>query len=265
MDLAIIIDGWPFDEEEEANNIRRIVGVDGLMKLQIRLRDGVIQWELDGRPDGRRPHDCESVLDYCRKLVEHRQRRGGGDDTVSSCLDRPELLEQLEAELLSYTRRRLALFKTSDYPRALRDARHGLAILDVVRQHAGEGAAAFQFDRHRPRLIADKARAEALSKVQDGELEQAVQALNSGILAVEEFLCEYGLAAETGRSRERTMLIEMRRSLRERYNIPITDEELLHTLKAEQQVAIEQEDFEMAARLRDKINSLLQKRRGTGG
>jgi excinuclease UvrABC helicase subunit UvrB len=95
------------------------------------------------------------------------------------------------------------------------------------------------------------------------QLGRAVQALNDGIQAVEEFLAEYGLEDETGKSRERNMLIDLRRSLRERYNIPITDDELLQSLKAEQEVAIQQEDFEMAARLRDKINLLLAKLNGT--
>ena len=39
----------------------------------------------------------------------------------------------------------------------------------------------------------------------------------------------------------------------------LTDEELLYSLQAEQKVAIHEEDYEMAARLRDKINSLKQK------
>ena len=47
MDLAVVVDDWAYDEDDEAKNIRKIVGVDGRVKLQIRLRDGLIQWELD--------------------------------------------------------------------------------------------------------------------------------------------------------------------------------------------------------------------------
>jgi hypothetical protein len=260
MDLAIVLDGWSFDEEEEANNIRKIVGVDGRLKLQIRLRDGVIQWELEGRPDGKSPYGCESVLEYCLGLMEEQERREG---TAGFLLERQELLEQLEAELLSYDKRRAALFRISDYARSLQDALHGLGIIELVRRYAGEGVALFQFDRHRPRLTADRARSEALLMVQRMQLDRAVQALNDGIQAVEEFLAEYGLEDESGKSRERNMLIDLRRSLRERYRIPITDDELLQSLKTEQQVAIQQEDFEMAARLRDKINLLLAKLNGT--
>lgn len=260
MDLAIVLDGWSFDEEEEANNIRKIVGVDGRLKLQIRLRDGVIQWELEGRPDGKAPYGCESVLEYCLGLMEEHERRGG---KAAFLLERQELLEQLESELLSYEKRRTALFRISDYARSLQDALHGLGIVELVRRYAGEGAAVFQFDRHRPRLTADRARSEALLMIQRMQLGRAVQALNDGIQAVEEFLAEYGLEDETGKSRERNMLIDLRRSLRERYNIPITDDELLQSLKTEQEVAIQQEDFEMAARLRDKINLLLAKLNGT--
>ena len=35
---------------------RKIVGEDGKEKLQVRLDLGLLQMELNGRPDGERPH-----------------------------------------------------------------------------------------------------------------------------------------------------------------------------------------------------------------
>ena len=251
MDLAIIFDGWPHDERDEVNNIRKIVGIDGRVKLQIRLRDGVIQWELEGRPDGRRPYGFESVLAYCRVLLERspQPRRR---------LDK-SMLDELEAELLAVTKRRLVLLKIGDYSRGLKDAVHALGVLQILRKCARDKEAAFQSDRYRPLITADKARAEALLEVQREQMQGAIQALNNGIHEIEEFFQHYGIESQISKSQERQALVDLRRSLRERYSIPLTDDELLETLKAEQQVAIEQEDFEMAARLRDKINLLLEK------
>ena len=67
MDLSIITDNWPYDEEEEANNVRKVAGIDGRMKSQVGIPGGVIQWELDGRPDGSTPYGCASVLEYCER------------------------------------------------------------------------------------------------------------------------------------------------------------------------------------------------------
>jgi len=39
-------------------------GVDGRPIMQVRTPLGIEQYELDGRPDGRHPHDMESVLDF---------------------------------------------------------------------------------------------------------------------------------------------------------------------------------------------------------
>ena len=84
-------------------------------------------------------------------------------------------------------------------------------------------------------------------------MHSAIHALTRGIGGIEQFHHRHSLSDQITRSRERRLLIDFRRSLRERYNIPLTDPELLQTLQAEQQVAVEQENYEMAARLRDKI------------
>ena len=262
MDLAIILDGWPFDEEEEANNVRKIVGLDRRPKLQIRLRDGVIQWEVEGPPSGSRPYGCESVLAYCKHLVQEPAPSEPGSESGDLCLDEA-LLADLEMELDDYTKRRQAFLLIGDYYHALRDALHALQILEFVRERVGDSGVVFHFDRCRPQIIADRARAEALLSIQGQQLQQAVRALGRGIEEIEEFFQYHALAGQIPRSRERRALIDLRRSLRERYNVPLTDAELLHTLRAEQQVAIEEENYEMAARLRDKITMLRLRMEGT--
>ena len=252
MDMSIILDGWPFDEVEEANNVRKIVGLDGRLKLQIRLRDGAIQWEVDARPDGTRPYGCDSVLDYCLRLARaHAALQSAPRDAG---FELPEgLLEELDEELQAYANRRQAFLLISDYEHTLRDARHCLAILDVIGRHVTDSGTVFHYDRRRPQALLDLARAEALLRIQQQQLQSAIQALTRGIDGIEQFHHRHSLSEKITRNRERRLLIDFRRSLRERYNIPLTDPELLQTLQAEQQVAIERENYEMAARLRDKI------------
>src|ERR1700689_565485 len=53
---------WQFEAGEI--NVRKIIGLDGAPKLQMRLDLGLLQMELSGRPDGHRPHGCESLLEF---------------------------------------------------------------------------------------------------------------------------------------------------------------------------------------------------------
>lgn len=244
MDLSIITDGWTYDEEDEAENVRKVVGIDGADKVQVRIRNGLLQWEMDGRPDGTRPHDCPSMLEHCRRLREE-----GDLDELTV-----EAVEELVQELFDYYQRSQALFHLGDFSRVLADLEHCLGVLGILRDSVPQES--FQFEQYRPGLLVDKARAGMLLEVQNGDLREAFVALNEGIRQVEEFYLEHELDEDIPESTERQVLIELRRSLRERHNVPLNDRELLRSLRLEQELAIHYEDYEMAARLRDKINSL---------
>src|SRR4028118_936397 len=89
QDIAVLLNGWEYNANEVT--VRRIVGLDGVDKIQMRLDLGVLQMELEGRPDGRRPHGYESFYDY---LVSRRERyisqHGSADDwevTSEDCSD----------------------------------------------------------------------------------------------------------------------------------------------------------------------------------
>jgi len=71
LDLNIILKDWP---HENGNiKVRKIAGLDGREKLQLRVDLGVLQMEIAGRPDGRRPHNCESLLEYHQKAGDPRR------------------------------------------------------------------------------------------------------------------------------------------------------------------------------------------------
>jgi len=61
MDLGPLLKSWPYDPENDARVVR---GRDGRELLQIRTPVGIEQLEMEGRPDGTRPHEQESVLEY---------------------------------------------------------------------------------------------------------------------------------------------------------------------------------------------------------
>src|SRR6266567_990805 len=70
LDLNSILKDWP--HENGSIKVRKVAGLDGREKLQLRVDLGVLQMELTGRPDGRRP-----VLSSLSEPVsDQRFRRG---------------------------------------------------------------------------------------------------------------------------------------------------------------------------------------------
>ncbi len=259
MDLAVITNDWSYDADDEHNNIRKITGIDGAVKLQIRLQNGIVQWEAEGRPDGDSPHGCDTVLEYCEELVanRHKLEEEPGEFTL------PEhLVDELGDELQSYDRRRQIFMLIRDYRHARRDAIHGLSIIEMVGEYGDDPSAKLRYERQRPSLIADRARSQALLDIQEGEFKRALLALTGGIRQIERNFQRLGIGSEVRHCEDRKSLIDFRRSLREHCHVPMTDGELLQSLRSEQKIAIQCEDYEMAGRLRDKITRL-RSRMGT--
>ena len=74
-DITSVLRGWSY--EPGVINVRKIHGVDGMPKVQMRLDLGLLQMEMNGRPDGVRPHGYESLLEYFEnQLAEHQRRHG---------------------------------------------------------------------------------------------------------------------------------------------------------------------------------------------
>ena len=238
MDLSMITDDWAWDESDESSNVRKVVGCDGEMLLQVRLRSGVLQWAVDGRPDGRTPGGCESLLALCRGSL------------IGTELG-PRMIGQLTDELFDHCRRCRALFVYGDYRRALRDVCHSLGILDMIRERAGDPEVADDYEQYRGSLVANRAQIGMLLFMRCGLPDKALQAINRGV-------AELGELASGDVAEDVQMLVAMRRSLRDRHNVPLTDEEMLRSLRSEQQMAIRDENYEMAARLRDKIDRLCE-------
>ncbi len=85
VDLTKILSQWPF--EPGKINVRLIEGEDGEHKIQVRLDLGILQMELDWRPDGVRPHGFDSLLEYYESRLDQAMR--GGEPP----LDPEELVE----------------------------------------------------------------------------------------------------------------------------------------------------------------------------
>ena len=105
QDIRPILAGWDF--EPELIQVRIISGDDGTEKLQMRMDLGLLQMEIDGRPDGEKPEGYESLLE----LFEARSREAlaRGERFVL----KPEDCSRLMREGLQYYHRYVSAFQIS--------------------------------------------------------------------------------------------------------------------------------------------------------
>jgi hypothetical protein len=259
IDLADIFNEWPVDSEDEGENIRCVRGQDGRLKIQVRVRCGIFQWEHEGRPDGRHPHGFASLLDYYRHRMEELVREEGSAESLR--FDQREV-DEVSEELTDYYQRRVLFFRLGEYERARADAEHNLALMDILREHAEDPEAVVEHEKWRPFVTMDRTRAAAMVGCERGDYLGAIRTLDRGIEEIASFFHQYQRDDLITQSQEITTLEDLKYELRETYSIPLTPEEILQGLQEEQAKAVADEDFERAARLRDEI-SRLEADRGT--
>src|SRR3954467_1074249 len=77
IDLRKYLESWPFDAENDS----RVIRISEKREvLQVRTPLGLEQYELDGRPDGARPHKMESELEQPLKQLDEAKAAGKEDD-----------------------------------------------------------------------------------------------------------------------------------------------------------------------------------------
>jgi len=240
-DISHILDNWKYSEHDL--NVRIIKGVDGRRKVQMRLDLGILQMEVDGRPDGRTPRDFESYLDYFQAKSIERTSRSHDAKFVLSAMD----CFKLQQEAIQYYHRYLALMKLQDYRRVARDSERNLDVIDFIGKYAENDDIVWQFEQHRPYVLMMNTRAKASSELDNEHFEAAIAIIENAIQQVEQFNDKWAerIGAD---SPELEFLRYWLDEINEQK--PMTE---METLNKELIDAIADEDYERAAELRDKI------------
>ncbi|MBV9864217.1 MAG: UvrB/UvrC motif-containing protein [Abitibacteriaceae bacterium] len=245
-DIALILGGWEYNANEVT--VRKILGIDGREKIQMRLDLGVLQMETDGRPDGKMPHGCDSLLEYCLlRLQRYRDRHGdteGFEMSSEECAD-------LKQEAMQYYYRYLSLFHLGDYLDVIRDTDHNLRIFDLIREYAVEESDRLSLEQFRPYVLMMNTRARACLSLDERDFDRALDQIADGIERIEDFLREVDREEMIENCREIVFLQEW--SERIRTNRPLSDEE---KLRRELRLAVEAENYERAAQIRDQIREM---------
>jgi hypothetical protein len=243
QDISSIIAGWDFTPDEI--QVRTIVADDGKERIQIRVDLGLLQMELDGRPDGQRPHGFESMLDFLESRQANMLASGENFSLDHATCD------ELMREGLQYYHRYLAAFHLQKYEIVSRDTERNLRLFRFVVRHASRQRDKIEFDQYRPYVTMMKARARAHEALIRSDFPKAFEEIDEGIGRIRQFLREYEREDQESDCPELGFLLRWRRELeRERPTNPID------RIEQQLQLAVALEDYEEAARLRDQIKQL---------
>jgi UvrB/uvrC motif len=242
-DITSVLRGWSY--EPGVINVRKIHGQDGAPKVQMRLDLGLLQMEMTGRPDGARPHGCESLLEYFEKqLSDHRRRNGtemGFQLNDSQCAS-------LREEAVQYYYRYLSLFVLEEFPGVVRDTARNLRVLDLCSKYADEEQDRLVLEQYRPYIIMMNSRAQASILQSEGKLSLALKTVEEGLDDIKSFFGRFGQEEAYSHSNEVRVLRQFARRIRKK--LPVNPVE---RLRRKLEKAVKSERYEEAAQLRDKI------------
>jgi hypothetical protein len=242
QDIRAILADWDFDPDQF--QARVITGADGTEKIQMRIDLGLMQMEINGRPDGQRPKGFESLLDWQESRAS--EARMGGDPFSLNSDDCALLMH----EGLQYYYRYRAAFHLGRFDLVARDTARNLRLFAFVARHAARQHDKMEFEQYRPYVEMMHTRALAQQALLQGEYKTALTRIDEGIQAIRRFLLEYHQEEEANCSELRALLDWRLQVERERPRGPV--EQLEHQLE----LSVELENYEEAARIRDQIRRL---------
>lgn len=243
LDLNTILREWP---HENGNiKVRKIVGLDGREKLQLRIDLGVLQMEMVGRPDGVRPHGCESLLEYHQQRAKRAVQRGENYELT------PEHCAELQQEGIQYYHRYLSLFQINDFPGVVRDTQRNLDLFEFVSEHTDREELSWSMQQFRPYVLMMNTRARASILLAQGKFPEAMREIQRGRDAIADFFQKSNFPELAAKSSEIAFLDEWLEEVRAKR--PLSK---LEIMQREMEMAIAKELYERAAELRDAIKQL---------
>jgi hypothetical protein len=240
-DIDNILRTWHYEPGEVSARLVR--GGDGRQVLQMRVDMGVLQLEVDHRPDGARPSGAETYFDYLLGLAVHT----GDDFTLDD-----EQCAEVDREFVQFYQRRLCWLALREFHRAVRDADHSLALMDFVRKCSPSQEWLLSHEQYRPFILFHRTQASALAALEDKGPEVAIEELNQGLNRIHELFVSVDAEEQYESDELVQRLGQLRESLRDHYHVG-------RTLTEQLADAVAREEYELAAQLRDQIA-----KRGTG-
>lgn len=247
FDITDLLAEWDYQAGQVV--ARRFTGKDGLEKLQLRVDLGVLQMNAVGRPDGKRPMGQESWFEVHRKRLEAHLEENDGDDEGFK-LD-AEACSRIQQEAIQYHHRYICFFQLEDYAAVERDCDRNLQVFEFVAQYAQSDDLAWTILQFVPQLLMMRTRARGTAALKKKKFGAAIQAINEGLEDLEEFYHDNEREDLLESSGELHSLRHWLEDVRARR--PLTP---LEKLQRQLDEAIQTEDYEKAAKVRDEMRRL---------
>lgn len=231
-----ILRKWDYDPINLT--VRIVQAGDDREVIQMRIDMGILQLEMSGRPDGSRPEGSNTILEHLRAL----DTLEGEDWELSDqqCLE-------VDREFVQFYHRRICWLKLKEYALAVRDADHSLALMDVCRDHSPDEQWKLSHEQYRPFIQFHRTQAAAFWKLDDVGPQTAIDTINDGLETMRDQFMEMDDEIQFNDDELVKRLIELRESFREQY-------EQNPTIHEQLQAAIDNEKYELAAKIRDAIS-----------
>lgn len=238
-DIFNILNQWEFDPN---NNIRFISANNNREYMQIRLPLGIEQYELNGRPDGKKPYGKSTLLE------EYLDRFKNANNSKKFILSDKDFTE-LRDEALIFYYRYLILFQIGEYKRAINDTEHNLQICKLVDKYYLNDDKN-QLLQYRPYIIRINSISKSMIAIQDKNIDLAREHIKNGIDTISKLIKVDTDIYNFEKDRSLQNLEEILKQLKSQYpdKKEILEEELNR--------AVEAENFKLAAEIRDKIRDL---------
>ena len=214
-------------------------------KIRIVTQRGTFYFNADGRPDG-----GDSVLP---RFVEQKAHHVEESFEAFALSDYD--VQCLSEEAFLYRLRREYFLKVGDYPRAIRDVNTGIQIIELITLHADNPELRIFFIQFRPDQEIFKRTAEAKLAIQQKDYSLARQRIELAASFVQEFTQLHGEAFPDNWLEKR---LEQLKSVYDEFGkmwendlSPLRNS--LPSIEEQLKTAIEIEDYERAAELRDLI------------
>jgi hypothetical protein len=243
-----LLQSWAYDPDDDARLTR---GDDGREILQVRTPLGIEQYEMEGRPDGLRPHGLDSALEFYRQRLEQAKAGGREGDFELN----PQECGELFTEGTLFYFRYVRLFQLKDWPRTIRDTERNLQVFDLVNRYASREEDQQFLEKWRPYIIRVNATATVMLTLDAQNYDKALSVAKEAVAKIQAL---EEMDDETFKfERERSLGAMQELVAQVQKNRPLSElEQLEHQLRR----AIERQEFERAAQLRDRIRALKQQR-----
>ncbi len=245
-DIGLILKNWPYDPQ---NSIRKVIDPRGVEKIQVRVDQGafqgVLQMELDGRPDGQKPNNQTFVLDYHKKQLQ--KHVGASGSTAGFSLDEHACSEIFDESRRIYERY-VFLLQIRDYNRVVRDTERNMEVFRFVNQYAERGEDRDNLEKWWPYILRIHAVARVMIETHQEDYDTALDIIRDARTKIANLEDVEAEAFEMEKKRSQDSLKELEEEIRSK-----RPQSPAEKLKEELAQAVEEEDFERAAAIRDKI------------